>query len=56
MAFAAIATSPGAHYYRRRNLCDRFLSYLHECLATRQPYDEATAFSTTSSNSQATAA
>jgi hypothetical protein len=51
-------TSPGAraHYDRRRNLYDRLLGYLRHCLATRQPYDEATAFPTTSSNSQATAA
>jgi hypothetical protein len=54
-AFAAPTASPGAraHYDRRRNLYDRLLGYLHRCLATRQPYDEATAFPTTSSNSQA---
>ena len=56
-AFAALTPSPGAraHYDRRRqagdrhaaalrNLCNRFLGCLHHCLATRQHYDENTAF------------
>ena len=68
-AFAALTASPGAraHYDRRRdhnerhtaaqrNLYNRLLGCLHHCLATRQPYHEATAFPTTSSNPQATAA
>ena len=56
-AFAALTASPGAraHYDRRRdtgdrhaaalrNLHGRFLGCLHHCLATRQHYDENTAF------------
>ncbi len=56
-AFAALTASPGAraHYDRRkqagdrhaaalRNLYNRFLGCLHHCLATRQHYDETTAF------------
>jgi transposase len=56
-AFAALTASPGAraHYDRRRdagdrhaaalrNLHSRFLGCLHHCLATRQHYDENTAF------------
>ncbi len=56
-AFAALTASPGArdHYDRRRdagdrhaaalrNLYSRFLGCLHHCLATRQRYDENTAF------------
>jgi transposase len=56
-AFAALTASPGArsHYDRRktagdrhaaaqRNLFGRLLGCLHHCLATRQHYDEATAF------------
>jgi transposase len=56
-AFAALTASPGArdHYDRRktagdrhtaaqRNLFGRLLSCLHHCLATRQHYDETTAF------------
>ncbi len=56
-AFAALTASPGAraHYDRRRhagdrhaaaqrNLYGRLLSCLHHCLATRQHYDEASAF------------
>ena len=56
-AFAALTPSPGAraHYDRRRdagdrhtaalrNLYSRFLGCLHHCLATRQHYDESTAF------------
>jgi hypothetical protein len=56
-AFSAITASPGAraHYNRRktagdrhaaaqRNLFGRLLSCLHHCLATGQPYNEATAF------------
>jgi transposase len=58
-AFAALTASPGAraHYDRRRdagdrhaaalrNLHGRFLGCLHHCLATRQHYDENTAFPT----------
>jgi transposase len=61
-AFAALTASPGArsHYDRRkaagdrhvaaqRNLFNRLLGCLHHCLHTRQTYDEATAFPTTSS-------
>ena len=60
-AFAALTASPGAraHYDRRkaagdrhvaaqRNLFNRLLGCLHHCLHTRQTYDEATAFPTTS--------
>jgi len=56
-AFAALTASPGAraHYDRRRadgdrhaaaqrNLFGRLLGCLHHCLATRQHYDEHTAF------------
>jgi transposase len=56
-AFSAITASPGAraHYDRRktagdrhtaaqRNLFGRLLGCLHYCLATRQHYDEHTAF------------
>ena len=56
-AFAALTASPGAraHYDRRkadgdrhtaaqRNLFGRLLGCLHHCLATRQAYDEKTAF------------
>jgi transposase len=56
-AFAALTASPGAraHYDRRRdagdrhtaaqrNLFNRLLGCLHHCLATRQHYDETTAF------------
>jgi transposase len=56
-AFAALTASPGAraHYDRRkeagdrhtaaqRNLFGRLLGCLHHCLATRQHYDETTAF------------
>jgi len=56
-AFSAISASPGAraHYDRRRdagdrhaaaqrNLFARLLGCLHYCLATRQHYDETTAF------------
>ncbi len=56
-AFAALTASPGAraHYDRRktagdrhaaaqRNLFGRLLGCLHQCLATGQHYDEATAF------------
>jgi hypothetical protein len=56
-AFAALTASPGAraHYDRRRdrgdrhaaaqrNLFNRLLGCLHHCLATRQHYNEATAF------------
>jgi hypothetical protein len=56
-AFAALTASPGAraHYDRRkadgdrhaaaqRNLFGRLLGCLHHCLATRQHYDENTAF------------
>src|SRR5215831_12397866 len=58
-AFSAISASPGArnHYDRRRkdgdrhavaqrNLFGRLLGCLHHCLATRQHYDENTAFPT----------
>jgi transposase len=58
-AFSALTASPGAraHYDRRkdagdrhaaalRNLHGRFLGCLHHCLATRQHYDENTAFPT----------
>jgi Transposase/Transposase IS116/IS110/IS902 family len=58
-AFAALTASPGAraHYDRRkndgdrhaaaqRNLFGRLLGCLHHCLATRQHYDETTAFPT----------
>jgi transposase len=61
-AFAALTASPGAraHYDRRRaasdrhaaaqrNLFGRLLGCLHHCLATSQPYDEATAFPNPSS-------
>jgi transposase len=56
-AFAALTASPGAraHYDRRkqagdrhtaaqRHLFGRLLGCLHHCLATRQHYDETTAF------------
>ena len=56
-AFSALTASPGAraHYDRRkaagdrhtaaqRNLFGRLLGCLHHCLATGQPYNEATAF------------
>jgi hypothetical protein len=56
-AFSALSASPGAraHYDRRkadgdrhaaaqRNLFGRLLGCLHHCLATRQHYDEQTAF------------
>jgi len=56
-AFSALTASPGAraHYDRRktagdrhtaaqRNLFGRLLGCLHHCLATRQHYDEHTAF------------
>jgi transposase len=56
-AFAALTASPGAraHYDRRRdagdrhtaaqrNLFNRLLGCLHHCLATRQHYNETTAF------------
>ena len=56
-AFSALTASPGAraHYDRRRaagdrhaaaqrNLYNRLLGCLHHCLATGQPYNEATAF------------
>ncbi len=56
-AFAALTAPPGAraHYDRRkadgdrhaaaqRNLSGRLLGCLHHCLATRQHYDEKTAF------------
>jgi transposase len=56
-AFSALTASPGArdHYDRRRkdgdrhaaaerNLFGRLLGCLHHCLATRQHYDENTAF------------
>ena len=56
-AFSALTRSPGAraHHDRRReagdrhtaaqrNLFNRLLGCLHHCLATRQHYDEATAF------------
>ena len=56
-AFAALTAAPGAraHYDRRRNdgdrhaaaqrnLFGRLLGCLHHCLATRQAYDEKTAF------------
>jgi transposase len=59
-AFSALTASPGArqHYTRRRdagdrhnaalrNLYNRFLSCLHHCLATRQHYNENTAFPNT---------
>jgi hypothetical protein len=59
-AFSAITASPGAraHYDRRktdgdrhtaaqRNLFGRLLDCLHHCLATGQPYQEATAFPAT---------
>jgi len=68
-AFAALTASPGAraHYDRRktagdrhvaaqRNLFNRLLGCLHHCLHTRQTYDEATAFPTPSSTSDARAA
>jgi hypothetical protein len=68
-AFAALTASPGAraHYDRRkaasdrhvaaqRNLFNRLLGCLHHCLHTRQTYDEATAFPTTSSAPAARAA
>jgi transposase len=58
-AFSALTASPGAraHYDRRktagdrhaaaqRNLFGRLLGCLHCCLATGQPYNEATAFPT----------
>lgn len=58
-AFCTLTRSPGAraHYDRRReagdrhtaaqrNLFNRLLGCLHHCLATRQHYDEATAFPT----------
>lgn len=56
-AFSALTASPGAraHYDRRktagdrhiaaqRNLFNRVIGILHHCLATRQTYDENTAF------------
>ena len=59
-AFSALTASPGAraHYDRRkdagdrhaaaqRNLFGRLLGCLHHCLITRQDYNEATAFPTT---------
>ena len=68
-AFAALTASPGAraHYDRRknagdrhvaaqRNLFNRLLGCLHHCLHTRQTYDEAIAFPTTSNTAQARAA
>jgi hypothetical protein len=68
-AFAALTASPGAraHYDRRRadgdrhaaaqrNLFGRLLGCLHHCLATRQHYDENTAFPTPVTATQATAA
>ena len=59
-AFIATNNSPGAraHYERRRqahgdrhaaalrNLFNRFLGCLHQCLTTRQTYNEAKAFPT----------
>lgn len=67
-AFASLRASPGArrHYDRRRaagdrhaaaqrNLFGRFLSCLHHCLATRQHYDEATAFPATTSTTRTAA-
>ncbi len=61
-AFAALTSSPGAraHYDRRRdtgdrhtaalrNLYSRLLGCLHHCLATRQHYDETTAFPSSNS-------
>jgi transposase len=59
-AFIATSNSPGArqHYQRRRqahgdrhaaalrHLFNRFLGCLHQCLTTRQPYDELKAFPT----------
>jgi transposase len=68
-AFAALTASPGAraHYDRRkatgdrhvaaqRNLFNRLLGCLHHCLHTRQTYNEATAFPTTSNTAEARAA
>jgi hypothetical protein len=52
-AFSAITASPGAraHYNRRKTAGDRhaaaqrnLFGRLHHCLATGQPYNEATAF------------
>jgi transposase len=68
-AFAALTASPGAraHYDRRRttgdrhtaaqrNLFNRLLGCLHHCLHTRQTYNEAVAFPTTSTTAEARAA
>ena len=68
-AFAALTASPGAraHYDRRkadgdrhaaaqRNLFGRLLGCLHHCLATRQHYDEKTAFTAPTPTANAKAA
>ena len=68
-ALAALAASPGAraHYDRRkaagdrhaaaqRNLFGRLLGCLHHCLATGQPYNEATAFPAPSEEKRSEAA
>src|SRR5436190_10352806 len=68
-AFAALTASPGAraHYDRRRNdgdrhaaaqrnLFGRLLGCLHHCLATRQAYDEKTAFPAPTPTANANAA
>lgn len=68
-AFSAISASPGArhHYDKRRNdgdrhaaaqrnLFGRLLGCLHHCLATGQPYNEATAFPAPSEEKRSEAA
>jgi hypothetical protein len=51
------ATAAGdRHVAAQRNLFNRLLGCLHHCLHTRQTYDEATAFPTTSSTPAARAA
>jgi hypothetical protein len=68
-AFAALTASPGAgaHYDRRkaagdrraaaqRNLFGRLLGCLHHCLATGQPYKEATTFPAPSEEKRSEAA